>query len=108
MTTGALSLDKGVPRIASTVAEPVLVRLTLILVSLTFLGFFLFVPLAAILFEALKHGLGAYLTSFQEPDAIAAIQLTLLATAIALPKQPWPHTFVLISAKKVITSDLAA
>ncbi|MFZ1503975.1 MAG: sulfate ABC transporter permease subunit CysW [Nitrospira sp.] len=85
MTTGALSLDKRVPRIASTVAEPVLVRLTLILVSLTFLGFFLFVPLAAILFEALKHGLGAYLTSFQEPDAIAAIQLTLLATAIALP-----------------------
>ena len=85
MTTGVLSLDKRVPRIASTVAEPVLVRLALILVSLTFLGLFLFVPLAAILFEALKHGLGAYLASFQEPDAIAAIQLTLLATAIALP-----------------------
>ncbi|MCS6297798.1 MAG: sulfate ABC transporter permease subunit CysW [Nitrospira sp.] len=85
MTTGVLSLDKRVPRIASTVAEPVLVRLALILVSLTFLGLFLFVPLAAILFEALKHGLGAYLVSFQEPDAIAAIELTLLATAIALP-----------------------
>ena len=85
MTTGVLSLDKRVPRIASTVAEPVLVRLALILVSLTFLGLFLFVPLAAILFEALKHGLGAYLASFQEPDAIAAIELTLLATAIALP-----------------------
>ncbi|MCW5798370.1 MAG: sulfate ABC transporter permease subunit CysW [Nitrospira sp.] len=85
MTTGVLSLDKRIPRIASTVAEPVLVRLVLILVSLTFLGLFLFVPLAAILFEALKHGLGAYLASFQEPDAIAAIQLTLLATAIALP-----------------------
>ena len=85
MTTGVLSLDKRVPQIASTVAEPVLVRLALILVSLTFLGLFLFVPLAAILFEALKHGLGAYLASFQEPDAIAAIQLTLLATAIALP-----------------------
>lgn len=85
MTTGVLSLDKHVPRIASTVAEPVLVRLALILVSLTFLGLFLFVPLAAILFEALKHGLGAYLVSFQEPDAIAAIELTLLATAIALP-----------------------
>ena len=85
MTTGVLSLDKRVPQIASTVAEPVLVRLALILVSLTFLGLFLFVPLAAILFEALKHGLGAYLASFQEPDAIAAIELTLLATAIALP-----------------------
>lgn len=85
MTTGVLSLDKRVPRIASTIAEPVLVRLALILVSLTFLGLFLFVPLAAILFQALKHGLGAYLASFQEPDAIAAIELTLLATAIALP-----------------------
>ena len=85
MTTGVLRLDKRVPRIASTIAEPVLVRLALILVSLTFLGLFLFVPLAAILFQALKHGLGAYLASFQEPDAIAAIQLTLLATAIALP-----------------------
>ncbi len=85
MATGVLSLDKRVPQIASTVAEPVLVRLALILVSLTFLGLFLFVPLAAILFEALKHGLGAYLVSFQEPDAIAAIELTLLATAIALP-----------------------
>lgn len=85
MTTSVLSLDKRVPRIASTIAEPVLVRLALILVSLTFLGLFLFVPLAAILFQALKHGLGAYLASFQEPDAIAAIQLTLLATAIALP-----------------------
>lgn len=85
MTTGVLRLDKRVPRIASTVAEPVLVRLALILVSLTFLGLFLFVPLAAILFQALKHGLGAYLASFQEPDAIAAIELTLLATAIALP-----------------------
>ncbi len=85
MTTGVLNLDRRVPRIASTVAEPFLVRLALILVSLTFLGLFLFVPLAAILFEALKHGLGAYLASFQEPDAIAAIELTLLATAIALP-----------------------
>ena len=85
MTTGVLSLEKHVPRIASTVAEPVLVRLGLILVSLAFLGLFLFVPLAAILFEALKHGVGTYLTSFQEPDAIAAIQLTLLAAAIALP-----------------------
>ena len=85
MTTGVLGLDVRTPRIASTVAEPFLVRLALILVSLTFLALFLFVPLAAILFEALKHGLGAYLASFQEPDAIAAIELTLLATAIALP-----------------------
>ena len=85
MTTSALSLQQRAPRAASVVAEPLLVRLTLITISLAFLGVFLFLPLAAILFEALKHGLGAYLASFQEADAIAAIQLTLLAAAIAVP-----------------------
>ena len=85
MATSVLSLEKRVPRIASTVAEPLPVRLALIVVSLVFLGIFLFLPLATILVEALKHGFGAYLASFQEADAIAAIQLTLLAAAIALP-----------------------
>ena len=85
MTTSALSLQQRAPRAASVVAEPLLVRLTLITISLAFLGVFLFLPLAAILFEALKHGLGAYLASFQEADAIAAIQLTLLTAAIAVP-----------------------
>ena len=87
MTTGVLSLEKRVPPYRLDLAEPALVRLGLIVVSLAFLGLFLFVPLAAILFEALKHGLGTYLASFQEPDAIAAIQLTLLAAAIAVPAE---------------------
>ena len=35
--------------------------------------------------EALRHGVGAYLAAVQNPDAIAAIQLTLLVAAISVP-----------------------
>ncbi len=42
-------------------------------------------PLAAVMFEALRKGLGAYLAALVEPDALAAIRLTLLAAAIAVP-----------------------
>ena len=35
--------------------------------------------------EALRQGLGAYLAALVEPDALAAIRLTLLVAAIAVP-----------------------
>ncbi len=43
------------------------------------------VPLCAVFGEALKKGLGVYLASFNDSAAIAAIQLTLLVAAIAVP-----------------------
>jgi sulfate transport system permease protein len=46
---------------------------------------FLLLPLAAVFVEALRAGLGTYLESITEPDAIAAIKLTLLVAAIAVP-----------------------
>lgn len=61
------------------------VRWTLIGVALTFLTLFLFVPLAAVFYEALKKGWGVYLAAIVEPDAVSAIQLTLLAAAISVP-----------------------
>jgi len=67
------------------IGEKALVRWLLIAVSLGFLALFLFLPLAAVFAEALRKGLGAYFASFNDPAAIAAIKLTLLATAIALP-----------------------
>ncbi|WP_145115501.1 sulfate ABC transporter permease subunit CysW [Botrimarina mediterranea] len=60
-------------------------RWTLISLTLTFLALFLFVPLAAIVAEALRKGLGAYFASFTDPDCHSAIRLTLLVTAIAVP-----------------------
>src|SRR3990170_2416945 len=65
--------------------EPALVRWTLIGVVLVFLGLFLAVPLAAVFSEALGKGTAAYFAAFREPDALAAIRLTLLTAAIAVP-----------------------
>jgi len=65
--------------------EPAWVRWTLIGVVLAFLTLFLFVPLAAVFYEALRKGFAVYLSAIVEPDALAAIRLTLLAAAIAVP-----------------------
>ena len=61
------------------------VRRALIVVSLLFLGAFLFLPLLAVFVEALRSGLRAYLASLIEPDALSAIRLTLLVAGIAVP-----------------------
>jgi sulfate transport system permease protein len=65
--------------------EPVWVRTLLIGVALAFLTLFLFVPLAAVFSEALRKGWGAYVEAIIEPDALAAIRLTLITAAIAVP-----------------------
>ncbi|MFZ1326732.1 MAG: sulfate ABC transporter permease subunit CysW, partial [Candidatus Contendobacter sp.] len=66
-------------------AEPVWVRRTLLTVALLFLTLFLFVPLLAVFYEALRKGLGVYLAAVIDPYALAAIRLTLLSAAIAVP-----------------------
>ncbi|QJW85826.1 sulfate ABC transporter permease subunit CysW [Ramlibacter terrae] len=42
-------------------------------------------PLAAVFTEALRKGFGAYLEGLKEPDAWAAIKLTLITAAVAVP-----------------------
>jgi sulfate transport system permease protein len=66
-------------------AEPVLVRWLLIGLALAFLSLFLLVPLAAVFTEAFRKGAQTYFTSLREPDAVAAIKLTLLVAVIAVP-----------------------
>jgi len=74
------------PRTAlAATAEPPWVRRTLIGLALAFLAFFLFVPLAAVFFEAFKKGWGVYLAAIVEPDALSAVKLTLIAAAISVP-----------------------
>ena len=68
-----------------TLGSPLWIRLLCIIGSLLFLGVFLFVPLLAVFTEALRKGLGAYLASFRDPAALAAIRLTLTTAAIAVP-----------------------
>jgi sulfate transport system permease protein len=57
----------------------------LTLVALAYLAVFLFLPLFAVFFEALKKGGAAYLNAIVDPDAGSAIRLTLIAAAIAVP-----------------------
>jgi len=68
-----------------TTTEPAWVRNLLIGIALVFLLLFLVLPLAAVFTEAMRKGLGAYLEGLREPDAWAAIKLTLITAAIAVP-----------------------
>ena len=49
------------------------------------LGVIIFLPLINVVFNAFKDGIGPYLQSLSSPDAISAIELTLLVTFITLP-----------------------
>ncbi|OOS06414.1 sulfate transport system permease protein [Moraxella cuniculi DSM 21768] len=61
------------------------VRWLLIATALSFIGIMLVVPLLSVFYEALKDGWQAYTAALSEPDALSAIWLTLLTTAIILP-----------------------
>ena len=68
-----------------TTTEAPWVRRTLIAIALVFVLLFLVLPLAAVFTEALRKGLGAYLEALKEPDALAAIRLTLITALVAVP-----------------------
>lgn len=81
---GAVSSRPPRSALAAT-AEPAWVRRTLIGVALAFLAFFLFVPLVAVFYEALKKGVDVYLAALTEADALSAIKLTLIAAVVSVP-----------------------
>jgi len=60
------------------ITEQPWVRWLLIAAALLFLLSFLLLPLIAIFTEALRNGVGVYWQALQDPDALAAIRLTLL------------------------------
>ena len=61
------------------------VRISLVVVAVAFLVLFLLLPLFAVFSEALRAGLDGYWQAISAPDAVAAIKLTLLVAAIAVP-----------------------
>ena len=67
------------------VGEPPWVRRLLIGVAVGFLGLLLVAPLSLVFTQALSRGLGVYWAALTDPDALAAIRLTLLAAAVAVP-----------------------
>ncbi len=81
----ALTAGVAPPALRAATTEPAWVRRLLIGLALAFLTLFLFVPLATVFYEALKKGWDVYLAAIIEPDALSAIQLTLITAAIAVP-----------------------
>ena len=70
---------------SSVTAESKWTRIGLITIAVLFVGAFLFVPLAVVFVEALRKGLSVFIGAFADLDALAAIRLTLLVAAIAVP-----------------------
>ncbi|MGC4244999.1 MAG: ABC transporter permease subunit, partial [Herbaspirillum sp.] len=82
----ANAIARGEPPLTpGAITEPWWVRVLLIGIALAFLTLFLFVPLVAVFYEALRKGWDVYVASITEPDAWSAIKLTLIAAAIAVP-----------------------
>ena len=65
--------------------EPAIVRWTLTGIALLFLTTFLLVPLVVVFAGALSQGVGAYLSALGDPDARAAIRLTLVTAVMVVP-----------------------
>jgi sulfate/thiosulfate transport system permease protein len=61
------------------------VRFALIALALVFLGALVLVPVAAVVVEALREGVAVWWKALVDPDARAAVKLTLLVAAIAVP-----------------------
>ncbi|MDP3009250.1 MAG: sulfate ABC transporter permease subunit CysW [Methylococcales bacterium] len=65
--------------------DPVWVRYSLIAVSLTTIGLFLLLPLVTIFIEAFAKGWQKYATELSDPNALAAIRLTLWVAFLCVP-----------------------
>ncbi|MGA2192072.1 MAG: sulfate ABC transporter permease subunit CysW [Nitrospirota bacterium] len=82
--SGLIKIEPGRGAVMSP-AEPALIRYILTGVALLFLGLFLLIPLAAVFVQAFEKGVAVYFKAVTEPDALAAIRLTLLVAAISVP-----------------------
>ncbi len=85
-STHGIHADAGNPRRRpSPTTEPAWVRVLMVLGALAFLVSFLLLPLLLVFTEALRAGLQAFMAAVTAPEALAAVRLTLLVAAIAVP-----------------------
>lgn len=66
-------------------AETPGMRVLLIGLMLAFIGSMVLLPLVIVFAEAFRQGADAFFAAIREPDALAAIRLTLITAAIAVP-----------------------
>lgn len=75
---------KGLPPPPVT-TERAMIRALLIGLALVFMALMLILPVVVVFTEALRKGVSIYFAAFSDPDALAAIQLTLMVAAISVP-----------------------
>ena len=67
------------------ISESLATKTLLILAALAYLLLILLLPLLSVFSEAFRHGIAAFKAAIVEPDARAAIKLTLTVAAISVP-----------------------
>jgi sulfate transport system permease protein len=67
------------------ISESLATKTVLILVALAYVSLILLLPLLSVFSEAFRHGIAAFKAAIVEPDARAAIKLTLTVAAISVP-----------------------
>ena len=67
-----------------TTTESPIVRRLLIGAAMGFMGLFLFVPLLAVFVQAFSSGASAFLAAVVEPDALAAVRLTVITAVVSV------------------------
>jgi sulfate transport system permease protein len=65
--------------------DPLLLRVFLSAIAVTFVALLLVLPLIVVFKEALAQGIGKALDAICDPDGLAAVKLSLLVAAIAVP-----------------------
>src|ERR1700687_2768653 len=83
LSARSLSPNRRVATAAT--GESKAIRWTLIGVVVFFLALFIFLPLAIVFSQAFAKGIGVYWASLRQPYALAAIPLSLLGAALAMP-----------------------
>ncbi|HEX8373229.1 MAG TPA: sulfate ABC transporter permease subunit CysW [Chthoniobacterales bacterium] len=72
-------------QVRASTGESWIVRWVLITIVLLFIALVLALPLVVVFVEAFGKGMDAYVAAIRDPDAVAAIRLTLITAAIAVP-----------------------
>jgi sulfate transport system permease protein len=75
----------SIPRHNSNTTESRRVQVLFVSLALAFMLLFVLLPLIAVFAEAFRKGVALYFEALREPDALAAIKLTLLIAAISVP-----------------------
>ncbi|MBP7703808.1 MAG: sulfate ABC transporter permease subunit CysW [Caulobacter sp.] len=80
-----MSVAKVSGRARAATDDPLWAKVVIVLVVFAFLALVLILPLVSVFAEALRKGLPTALEAIRNPDAVAAIKLTLITAAITVP-----------------------